>query len=140
MSLAGPVMVCVHCGAHLAHDHDDSLCSPCRRAAIEKAAHREALVARNRTQIEQTFNQAGLYGVAGFLQTTPEEALDVLIRARIVPFASERRRKVLEHIVASNHRSHVALADELRISRWTVAAYRRQLGIERGGVPMRPGQ
>jgi hypothetical protein len=126
---------CATCGARLAHDHEDTMCSPCRRALIEKAAHHEALIARKRDLIKQTFEESGLYGVAHRFACDPAEALDVLIRAGVLPFASARRRQALERIVSSSRTAHVALAKELNISRWTVATYRRQLGIEPGAIP-----
>ncbi|HEY7628262.1 MAG TPA: hypothetical protein VH761_14395 [Ilumatobacteraceae bacterium] len=98
---------------------------------IEHAAEREALVARAGSKIKSVFDASGLYGVAESLGVTPVEALDVLIRSRFVPFVSERRRALLRQLVMLGGSSHVAAAKTLNISRWTVAAYRNQLGIDR---------
>ncbi len=82
----------------------------------------------------------GLYGVADHLDSTPEEALDVLISSRLFPFISERRRTLLHQLVSLRDSSHVAVAEALHISRWTVATYRHQLGIDRVPVSMHGGR
>jgi DNA-binding CsgD family transcriptional regulator len=104
---------------------------------IEQSANRHVLIARDRRGIEAAFSSGGLYAVADRLKCTPEEALDVLINARLVPYVSERRRVVLRQVVSQQHCSHVAVAEALDISRWTVATYRHQLGIDRVPVAQR---
>ena len=130
--------VCTRCGAHLAHDHIDTVCSPCRRAEIEHEAQRGAHLARDGSLIRSVFHSSGLDGVAEQLNITPVEALNVLIAARIVPFVADRRRAMLSKLVTMNDLSHVAVAKRLNVSRWTVAAYRQQLGIsDRGRLSLR---
>lgn len=129
---------CSMCGARLAHDHVDTICSPCRRAQIERDARREAYVARGSSVSKAAFDSFGLEGVAEHLGIAPAEALDVLIAARIVPYVSERRRAKLRELVTMGDLSHVAVARRLNVSRWTVAAYRQQLGLsDRGRVSLR---
>ena len=125
------VVRCSSCDSRMARDHEDTICSPCRRANIEHSADREARIARDHSGIKAAFDSAGLYGLAAYLDSTPEEALDVLISSRIFPFISERRRKLLHQLVSLRDSSHVAVAEALHISRWTVATYRHQLGIDR---------
>lgn len=124
------VMVCTSCGARLAHDHADTICSPCRRSLIENAAHREALFARDSALIRRIFESSGVYAVAERLDCAPAEALDVLIRLRVL-VTSPRQRGLLRQLVELRGSSHVEAARALNISRWTVATYRRQLGIDR---------
>lgn len=124
---------CSLCGTRLAHDHVDTICSPCRRSEIENSARRGALLARESSQIKAAFDASGLYGVAEQFDVSPEEALDILITSRLVPVVSPRRRQLLRQLVALQDHSHVAAAEALNISRWTVATYRTQLGIERAG-------
>jgi hypothetical protein len=107
------------------------MCSPCRRAEIEHEARRELHVARDSSVIQAAFDSFGLMGVAEHLHVTPAEALDVVIAARIVPYVSDRRRAMLHELVTLSDLSHVAVAKRLNISRWTVATYRHQLGIDR---------
>jgi hypothetical protein len=126
-------VLCSLCGTRLAHDHVDTICSPCRRSEIEASARRGALLARESSQIKAAFDASGLYGVAEQLDCSPDEALDILIASRLVPVASPRRRQLLRELVALQNHSHVAAAEALHISRWTVATYRSQLGIERAG-------
>jgi hypothetical protein len=130
--------ICSRCGARLAHDHVDTVCSPCRRAEIEHEAQRGAHMARDGAVIKVAFDSFGLDGVAEHLHTTPVEALDVLMAARLVPYLSDRRRAMLRELVTMGELSHVAVAKRLNISRWTVAAYRQQLGIsDRGRLSLR---
>ena len=125
------VVRCASCGARLARDHADTICSPCRRTEIERSAQLGYLVARDETVIKATFEVSGLYGVAERLGCTPAEAVDALIAARVVPWVAPRRRRLLHDLAALRECSHVTAAEKLRISRWTVATYRTQLGIGR---------
>ena len=59
---------------------------------------------------------------------------------RVIPFMSERRRAVLRRLVCMRGSSHVAVADALQISRWTVASYRQQLGIDRTAAAIHGAQ
>ena len=128
---AAPTTTCGRCGARLARDHSDTVCSPCRRAQIEHEAQREAHTVRDGSVIKAAFDSFGLNGVAEHLGIAPAEALDVVIAARLVPYVSERRRAMLRDLVEMSDLSHVAVAKRLNISRWTVATYRHQLGIDR---------
>jgi hypothetical protein len=124
-------VLCSSCGGRLARDNTGTVCSPCRRTHIELTAHNGSLIARDSPQIKSAFESAGLYGVAQHLDCTPEEALDVLLSSQLVPFASPRRRLLLRRLVALGDRSHIAAGEALNVSRWTIATYRRQLGIGR---------
>ena len=126
-----PATLCMWCGARLARDHVDTMCSPCRRSGIERAAKRSAELARESTRIRAAFYAFGLYGVAEQLRCSPEDALDAALEARVIPIASPRRQELLRRLVALRDRSHVEAAQAIGISRWTVASYRSQLGIER---------
>jgi hypothetical protein len=124
-------VLCESCGKRLARDHSDTICSPCRRTNIETSAHRGAQIVRDGAGIKTAFEEFGLYGVAERLGCTPAEALDVLLHSQLVPAVSPRRHALLVQLLALGNCSHVAAAEALHISRWTVATYRRQLGIER---------
>lgn len=89
------------------------------------------MLARDGVQIKKVFESAGLYGVAEHLRCTPEDAVDVLLSSQLLPFASPRRRLILRRLVALRVQSHIAAGTALNISRWTIATYRRQLGVER---------
>jgi FixJ family two-component response regulator len=68
--------------------------------------------------------------VADELGCDPEDALAVLLNARLLPFVSAQRRALLRELVALRGLSHVDAAEALNISRWTVATYRSALGID----------
>ncbi len=124
-------VLCATCGARLAHDHLDTICSPCRRTEIERSARQGAVLASDSSMIKDAFETSGIYGVAEQLHCSPDEALDTVLAARLVPVTSPRRRQLLHRLVAMQGQSHIAAAEALNISRWTVATYRNQLGIER---------
>lgn len=122
---------CASCGARLARDNDDSVCSPCRRSSIESAASRASLIVRDAPGARAAFEAEGLFGVARHLDCTPAEAVDLLFSLGLLPLASQRRRALLHRLIAMDSLSHVAASEALAISRWTVASYRRQLGVDR---------
>jgi hypothetical protein len=88
------------------------------------------VIARDRQRVKSTFDRDGLNAVAAQLDCTLAEALDVVFDARLLPAMSERRRAMLRELVGLGDLSHVGAADRLGISRWTVATYRGQLGLE----------
>ena len=124
------LVLCSSCGGRLARDHADTVCSPCRRTRIENSALHQSLIARDSSGITAAFDAAGLYGVVQYLECTPGEALDAVISSHLFPYTSGRRRGLLRQLVNMRDSSHVAAAETLHISRWTVAAYRHQLGID----------
>jgi hypothetical protein len=124
-------VLCSSCGGRLARDNTGTVCSPCLRTHIEVTAHNGSLLARDHLQIKKAFESAGLYGVAEHLGYTPEDAVDVLLNSQLLPFVSHHRRLVLRRLVALRDQSHMAAGETLHLSRWTIATYRRQLGIER---------
>lgn len=122
---------CVSCGARLARDHGGTICSPCRRTQIESAAHCGSVAARQRSQLKAAFDNSGLYGVADRMRCEPGDALELVLNAQLLPFVSAQRRSLLHQLVELRDLSHVDAAEALNISRWTVATYRSQLGIDR---------
>lgn len=124
-------VLCSSCGGRLARDNTGTVCSPCRRTHIELAAHNGALLAKDRPQIKTAFEATGLYGVAQHLDCTPEDAVDVLLTSQLLPFVSPGRRLVLRRLAGLRDHSHIAAGEALNISRWTIATYRRLLGIDR---------
>ncbi len=130
-STASLAVLCSTCGGRLARDNTGTICSPCRRTHIEVTAHRGSVIARDLVRISAAFESSGVYGVAEVLDCSPEEALDVLLGAQLVPFATPRRRLLLRQLVGLRDRTHIAAGEAMHVSRWTIATYRRQLGIDR---------
>jgi hypothetical protein len=139
MAVPIDTVLCSACGGRLARDNTGTVCSPCLRTRIEAAAHRGSLTARDRPRIKALFESSGLRGVAQHLDCTLEDALDVLLNAQLLPFASSRRRVLLRRLVGLEDSTHIAAGETLGISRWTVATYRRQLGIARAAAPPTSG-
>lgn len=128
---AAAAIVCASCGARLARDHVDTICSPCRRTEIVNSARRGAMLFRERGRIAAAFGSLGVYGVAEQFGLTPAQALDVVFDAQLLPPVSPRRTLLLRRLVELRDASHVAAAEALDLSRWTVASYRQMLGIDR---------
>jgi hypothetical protein len=124
-------VLCSSCGGRLARDNTGTVCSPCRRTDIEAVAHRGVTDRRDDPDIKAAFDSSGIYGVAEQLGCAPEDALDVLLNAQLLPFVSTNRRALLRELVGLQDLSHVTAGRVLKISRWTVAALRAQLGVER---------
>jgi len=122
---------CVSCAALLARDNNATVCSPCRRGQIEAMARRAALVTLDPDGARRAFDARGLHGVAAQLRCTAHEAIDVVVMLGLLPSAYRRRTEVLGRLVTLDRASHVAAAEALGLSRWTVATYRRDLGIDR---------
>ena len=121
---------CESCAALLARDNHATVCSPCRRGQIEAMARRAALVTRDPDGARRAFATRGVHGVAAQLRCTAHEAIDVVVMLGLLPPAYRRRIEVLRRLVALDRASHVAAADALGLSRWTIATYRRDLGID----------
>lgn len=121
---------CGSCAALLARDNHDTQCSPCQRRQIEAMARRASLVTRDPGGARRAFALRGLHGVAAQLRCTADEAIDVVAMLGLLPPAYRRRIELLRRLVALDRVSHVAAAEALGLSRWTVATYRRNLGIE----------
>ena len=122
---------CESCAALLARDNHGPQCSPCRRGQIEVMARRASLVTRDPDGARRAFAGRGLHGVAAQLRCSADEAIDVVAMLGLLPPAYRRRVDVLRRLVALDRVSHVAAAVELGLSRWTVATYRRDLGIDK---------
>ena len=121
---------CESCAALLARDNHGTQCSPCRRGQIESMARRASLVTRDPVGARQAFAGRGLHGVAAQLRCTADEAIDVVAMLGLLPPAYRRRIDILRQLVALDRVSHVAAAEALGLSRWTVATYRRDLGLD----------
>jgi hypothetical protein len=131
MVAATAAVLCASCGGRLARDNTGTICSPCRRTRIERAARLGGLSARDVPRVKSVFEAQGIFGVAQHLKCDPEDALDVLVNAQLLPFVSARRRSLLRQLIGLDHMSHIAAGEALNVSRWTISTYRRQLGIRR---------
>jgi hypothetical protein len=134
MAAAPSAALCSSCAGRLARDNTGTICSPCRRTQIETSAQRGAASNRGTPGIKAAFDSHGLHGVAQHLGCTPDEALDALLNSRLLPFVSARRRSLLRKLIGLGGSSHTAAGEALNVSRWTVATYRRELGIDRAAA------
>lgn len=76
------------------------------------------------------FRQGGIFALAEELNSTPEDAIDVAIREGMLPRRWKSSRGKLCELLALDGLKHVDAATKLGVSRWTVATWRDQLGIQ----------
>lgn len=120
---------CTDCGAFLASDNPGPLCSPCWRSGLFRRASRAICPGRDPVLVSTAFEKGGVLGVARELGCPLEEAVEVSIVAGLVPGAYRRRVPMLVRLLEMDSSSHVDAAHALGLSRWTVATYRRDLGV-----------
>lgn len=122
---------CRTCEAFLASDNAGPLCSPCHRSAVlaRFAPEGGALPAVNVVEARAVFGHGGLPALAHHLECSLHQALDLCLVHNLVRPILDRRAATLHHLLALTHLSHVAAATQLGISRFTVATYRRELGL-----------
>jgi hypothetical protein len=120
---------CTDCGAFLASDNPGPLCSPCWRSGLFRHASRAIRPGRDPVVVADAFEKGGVLGVARSLGCPLEEAVEISIVFGLVPGAYRRRVPLLVRLLELDSCSHVDAAHALGLSRWTVATYRRDLGI-----------
>jgi hypothetical protein len=119
---------CTCCRCFLASDHDDTVCSPCRRRGWinrrSRALHADRAVAT------AAFERAGVPGIARALACSSTDAVEVALVCGLLPAVYVRRVDVLAQLVDLRDVPHVVAAERTGLSRWTVATYRRHLGMD----------
>jgi hypothetical protein len=103
-----------------------------RRDLRSKAS--TALRAGRDTEIvRQAFADGGVPRLAESLDVSFADALEVALLHKLVPAIYRRRTAVLVELLELGPVPHIVAAEALGVSRWTIATYRRDLGIaERG--------
>lgn len=94
-------------------------------------ARRAALITVDPPGVRRSFAAEGFAGVLNHLRCSRDDTLEVLLALGLVPAAYRRRLDLARELVALDGLSHVAAAGLLGVSRWTVATYRRELGLDR---------
>jgi hypothetical protein len=117
---------CADCHCRLARDNKDTVCWPCRRRRAIAAQEEGARSVRR----QEIFEVAGIPGLAAEMGVTRAEAIRYAIEEEIL---SRRWRPHLDSLIKLSEMSgctHVEAAQALGVSRWTVADWRRRLGLE----------
>jgi hypothetical protein len=86
----------------------------------------------DRDELVSIFEADGLAGLAERLDCGLVDAFEVAVANGLVPTSYRRRMAIVRQLIDCAHLPHVAAADRLGISRWTVASYRRDLRLHRG--------
>lgn len=122
---------CPRCGCRLARDNTDTHCSPCR-FALTLEAHR-ALVVDDEPKPEHrnAFKEGGVHALAEVASCSVEEAISLAIREGLVPRRWRSSEEKLLQLVKFEGIRHVEVAARLGVSRWTVATWRDELGLQR---------
>jgi hypothetical protein len=79
--------------------------------------------------VRQAFSHGGVPAIADALGCPLPDALQVALAHKLVPGKYRRRAEALVELLEFGPVSHVEAAEHLGVSRWTVATYRRDLGI-----------
>jgi hypothetical protein len=124
----GSSRLCQRCSCHLARDNAEHLCSPCtRRVSRQRWASAS-------TQVVDNVHPGELeeYGIAALIDrhhSNPASMVASLLASGILPRHLRRYESLLVRLCDLGHLSHSAAARELRLTRWTVAAWRQRLGL-----------
>jgi hypothetical protein len=127
----GSARACDRCSCRLAADNVGRLCSPCARA--QRAGLANGALRLDPAAVAAAFERGGVPAVVDALGCRAEEAIAAAIGAGVLPALYLRRIDVLAELVHHRELSHVAAAERTGLSRWTVATYRRDLGMDRAG-------
>jgi hypothetical protein len=122
---------CIACAAFLARDNRGPRCSPCERTyqSTRYGADRVNVRAASASEAAAAFRDNGLPGIADAFGCSIGAALQVALAYGIVSPLYRRRANLVVRLVALSGHSHIAAGEQLGLSRWTVATYRRDLGL-----------
>lgn len=119
---------CPGCGSYLARDNAGPRCSPCARAERARTASRALAIEAPPELARAAFAGGGVPAMAEALGRPLGEALDLALLLGLVPPTYRRRYRVLLRLLELGPAPQATAAEELGLSRWTVATYRRALG------------
>lgn len=129
--------VCARCACRLARDNSDRFCSPCahrigRERWLTPGESITAWVTR------EELSTLGIHGLMARHSATAEELIPVLLATGALPRQIRRYEELVIRLVGMEGLSHSAAARRLRVTRWTVAAWRSRLGLSDRGAPVAP--
>ncbi|HLG91801.1 MAG TPA: hypothetical protein VKY15_02335 [Acidimicrobiales bacterium] len=128
---------CSECNCVLARDNRDTMCWPCRRQRALAAQEASALMLRRR----EAFEHGRIPALAEMMGVDTAEAIRYAVESGILPRRWRSQIDCLIRLSEMPEASHVHAAQALGVSRWTVADWRRQLGLQSGQrrAAARPG-
>lgn len=120
--------MCTQCSCFLAADNDSATCSPCsaisgRQRWIVMSQHPSLTISA------EDLATCGIYELIRRNGTTTSVMISHLLNSGILPARLRRYEKLIVRLVDMPDTSHSSAARNLRVTRWTVAAWRQRLGI-----------
>ncbi|MGH9205546.1 MAG: hypothetical protein ACRD1G_03150 [Acidimicrobiales bacterium] len=125
---------CSECHCNLARDNRDTMCWPCRRRQAISAQEASAVDLRR----QEAFEQGRVPALAHELDSDNAEAIRYAVEEGILPRRWRSHLEDLIRLAEMPGASHVDAAEAIGVSRWTIANWRRQMGLEPGRGETRP--
>jgi len=139
MTTFAPPQVCARCSCRLARDNTERFCSPC----AGRLGRERWMTPGGSTQLSITTEDLGALGIVGLMDrhcTTAEVLIPAMLSTGVLPRQIRRYEALVIRLVEMEGLSHSAAARKLRVTRWTVAAWRKRLGLDdRGQCVIRRG-
>jgi len=126
-SLPAP-RICISCSCYLAYDNTDTECSPC---AAKVAKQRWIFMSNHPSYVitSQSLMEEGILQLIEKHNSTVEDMVVALLKTGVLPNRLKRYQHLIIETVKLSNESHSAVARKLRVTRWTIAAWRERLGI-----------
>ncbi len=122
---SGQTRRCSECRCNLARDNRDTMCWSCRRRRAVSAQDACAADLRRRA----AFEVGRVSGLAIEMGCGYAEAIEYAVAEGMLPSRWKEHVDALVHLADMPGWSHVEAAEALGVSRWTVANWRRQMGL-----------
>lgn len=133
MTTLAPPQVCARCSCRLARDNTERFCSPC----AGRLGRERWLTPGLAPSLSITPEDLAVLGITGLMarhSATAEELIPAMLTSGVLPRQIRRYEALVIRLVAMEGFSHSAAARKLRVTRWTVAAWRKRLGLDDRGA------
>jgi hypothetical protein len=132
MPTFAPPQVCARCSCRLARDNTERFCSPC----AGRLGRERWLTPGWPAPLTVSASDLASLGIKGLLArhaTTPDVLVPALLQTGVLPRQIRRYEALVIRLVDMDGLSHSAAARKLRVTRWTVAAWRKRLVLDDRG-------
>lgn len=133
MTTFAPHQVCARCSCRLAWDNAERFCSPCAGRLGRERWLAPGLAA----PMSITREDLSVLGITGLMtrhRATAEQLIPVMLSTGVLPQQLRRYEALVVRLVAMEGLSQSEAARKLRVTRWTVAAWRKRLGLDDRGA------
>jgi hypothetical protein len=132
MTTFAPPQVCARCSCRLARDNTERFCSPC----AGRLGRERWMTPGWAAPVSITSEDLSSLGISGLMErhrTTAEVLIPAMLSSGVLPRQIRRYETLVIRLVEMEGCSHSAAARKLRVTRWTVAAWRKRLGLDDRG-------